>query len=85
GLDIARRLAEASGGSLTVGKSAAGGGCVTAGFGPPAGAAGPGRRHRRRPRLAWGRLDPGAGAWPEDPPPWAALRDAPGPLTPPGR
>ena len=39
GLDIARRIAEASGGSLTVGKSAAGGGCVTAGFGPPASAA----------------------------------------------
>ncbi len=79
GLDIARRIAEASGGSLTVGKSAAGGGCVTAGFGPPASADGPGRRHRRgRPRLAWRRVSPEAGGWPEEPPPWAALRDAPG-------
>jgi signal transduction histidine kinase len=53
GLDIARRIAEASGGSLTVGPSASGGGAVTAGFGPSAGWAGPGRRHRRvRPPLS---------------------------------
>ena len=36
GLDIARRIAESSGGTLTVGRSALGGGAVTAGFGPPA-------------------------------------------------
>jgi signal transduction histidine kinase len=47
GLDIARRIAESSGGTLTVGRSALGGGAVTAGFGPPDGAGEPGWRHRR--------------------------------------
>lgn len=47
GLDIARRIAESSGGTLTVGRSALGGGAVTAGFGPPAGPGEPGWRHRR--------------------------------------
>jgi signal transduction histidine kinase len=47
GLDIARRIAEASGGTLTVGRSALGGGAVTAGFGPPAGSGEPAWRHRR--------------------------------------
>ena len=37
GLDIARRIAEASGGSLMVGRSASGGGAVTVGLGSPAG------------------------------------------------
>jgi len=46
GLDIARRVAEESGGTLTIGRSASGGGCVTLGFGPPAGLL-PKRRHRR--------------------------------------
>jgi signal transduction histidine kinase len=46
GLDIARRVAQASGGSMTVGRSAAGGGSVTLGFGPPAGLSAK-RRHRR--------------------------------------
>ena len=46
GLDIARRAAEESGGTLTIGRSAAGGGCVTLGFGPAAGLL-PKRRHRR--------------------------------------
>jgi signal transduction histidine kinase len=46
GLDIARRVAEASGGTMTVGRSAAGGGCVTLGFGPPPGLLAR-RRHRR--------------------------------------
>jgi signal transduction histidine kinase len=46
GLDIARRVAEESGGALTIGRSASGGGCVTLGFGPPAGLL-PKRRHRR--------------------------------------
>jgi signal transduction histidine kinase len=36
GLDIARRVAAASGGTMTIGRSASGGGCVTLGFGPPA-------------------------------------------------
>src|SRR5215469_2873830 len=46
GLDIARRIAEESGGALTVGRSASGGGSVTLGFGPPAGLPGQ-RRHGR--------------------------------------
>ena len=46
GLDIARRIAEESGGTLTVGRSASGGGSVTLGFGPPAGLSGQ-RRHGR--------------------------------------
>jgi signal transduction histidine kinase len=46
GLDIARRVAEESGGTLTIGRSASGGGCVTLGFGPPAGLLEK-RRHRR--------------------------------------
>ena len=36
GLDIARRIAESSGGTLTIGRSATGGGLVTVGLGPPA-------------------------------------------------
>ena len=46
GLDIARRVAEESGGALTIGRSASGGGCVTLCFGPPAGLLLK-RRHRR--------------------------------------
>jgi signal transduction histidine kinase len=53
GLDIARRITEASGGTLTVGSPASGGGAVTAGFGPPADFADPARRYRRaRPQRA---------------------------------
>jgi signal transduction histidine kinase len=48
GLDIARRIALESGGTLTVGRSASGGGCVTLGFGPPAGPPERGWRHRRQ-------------------------------------
>ena len=66
GLDIARRIAEVSGGTLTVGRSAAGGGAVTAGFGPPAGLAEPARRHRRvRPQLL--RRRQVAASWLDDP------------------
>lgn len=50
GLDIARRIAEDSGGTLTIGRSPSGGGSVTVGLGPPAGPPDRGRRHRR-PRL----------------------------------
>jgi signal transduction histidine kinase len=65
GLDIARRIAEASGGSLTVGPSAAGGGAVTAGFGPPAAGAEPARRHRRvRPQLTPRGQARRPGGWP---------------------
>jgi len=52
GLDIARRIAEASGGSLAIGRSVSGGGAVTVGLGPPAGPPETGRRHgRNRLRL----------------------------------
>jgi signal transduction histidine kinase len=46
GLDIARRVAEASGGTMTIGRSATGGGSVTLGLGPPDSLAFR-RRHRR--------------------------------------
>jgi signal transduction histidine kinase len=39
GLDIARRIAESSGGILIIGRSASGGGEVSVGFGPPIGVA----------------------------------------------
>jgi signal transduction histidine kinase len=39
GLNIARRIAESSGGILIIGRSASGGGQVTVGFGPPSGVA----------------------------------------------
>ena len=48
GLDIARRIAQESGGTLTVGRSPSGGGCVTLGFGPPVRLLARGRRRRRR-------------------------------------
>jgi len=47
GLDIARRIAESSGGTLTIGRSASGGGSVTVGLGPLTGPADGTRRHRR--------------------------------------
>ena len=47
GLDIARRVAEASGGTLTIGQSASGGGAVTLGLGFPAGPPEESRRHQR--------------------------------------
>jgi signal transduction histidine kinase len=52
GLDIARRIAEASGGSLVVGRSASGGGKVTVSLGSPGGPPETRRRHgRNRLRL----------------------------------
>jgi signal transduction histidine kinase len=47
GLDIARRIAEASGGTLAVGRSSSGGGAVRLGLGSPAGPPETGRRHGR--------------------------------------
>jgi len=67
GLDIARRIAEASGGSLTIGRSTSGGGAVTVGLGPPARPL-DGRRRRAR------RLQSGPpGEWAEDGTPWSLL------------
>ncbi|HEV2374786.1 MAG TPA: HAMP domain-containing sensor histidine kinase, partial [Streptosporangiaceae bacterium] len=60
GLDIARRIAEASGGTLTVGRSPSGGGSVTLGLGPMHdGYAQLSRRHRRTRSSSVG-LAPGA-------------------------
>jgi signal transduction histidine kinase len=47
GLDIAQRIAEASGGTLTIGPSTSGGGAVTVGLGPPIAPPGRNRRYRR--------------------------------------
>jgi len=47
GLDIARRIAEGSGGTLTIGQSASGGGSVTVGLGPLGTPAEGSSRHRR--------------------------------------
>ncbi len=61
GLDIARRIAATSGGTLTIGRSASGGGSVTLGLGSVAGPPADGRRHRRtRLRL---RVLPGYGRY----------------------
>ena len=58
GLDIARRIAEASGGTLTVGRSPHGGGAVTIGLGP---AALPEVRQRRHIKPRRRRNVPGPG------------------------
>jgi signal transduction histidine kinase len=75
GLDIARRIAEASGGTLTVGRSPSGGGSVTVGLGPPARPLDGGRRHRRaRERLQRrGREGAGQDSWDEEGTPWSLL------------
>jgi signal transduction histidine kinase len=49
GLDIARRVAEASGGTMTIGRSASGGGSVTLGLGPPDGQVSRWRHRRTAP------------------------------------
>ena len=49
GLDIARRITQAADGTLTIGRSASGGGSVTLGFGPPSGPPMGNRRHGRVP------------------------------------
>ncbi len=60
GLDIARRITQSANGTLTIGRSASGGGSVTLGLGPASGPTMAGRRHRRvrarlsrRSSLAW--------------------------------
>jgi len=67
GLDIARRIAEASGGGLTIGRSTSGGGAVTVGLGPPARP--PDGRRRRARRLHSG----SPGEWAEDGTQWSLL------------
>ena len=67
GLDIVQRVAEASGGTMTLGRSPAGGAAVTVGLGPAARLQQPPRRHvRSRPNLPGRRLradqDPQIGA-----------------------
>jgi len=47
GLDIVRRIAEASGGTLTIGRSPSGGGSVTLGLGAATRPVNRVRRHRR--------------------------------------
>ena len=57
GLDIVQRVAEASGGTMTLGRSAAGGAAVTVGLGPAARLEQAPRRHvRTRPHLPGRRL-----------------------------
>jgi len=74
GLDIARRIAEASGGTLTVGRSPTGGGSVTAGLGPPVQALDAGRRHRRaRDRLHLRPRDGAPEYGPSEGTPWSLL------------
>jgi signal transduction histidine kinase len=74
GLDIARRIAEASGGTLTVGRSPTGGGSVTAGLGPPVQALDAARRHRRaRDRLHLRPRDGVPDYGPDDGTPWSLL------------
>ncbi len=79
GLDIARRIAEASGGTLTIGISASGGGAVTLGLGPPARPA----DGRRRPRRGGERAQRGGrgggvpAEWAGDGAPWSLLGSSP--------
>ena len=62
GLDIARRIASESGGTLTIGQSASGGSRITLGFGPPPGLAAlrPRRRWHRKFRWAARQARPGS-------------------------
>jgi signal transduction histidine kinase len=74
GLDIARRVAEASGGTLTVGRSPTGGGSVTAGLGAPVQALDAARRHRRaRDRLHSRPRDGVPDYGPDEGTPWSLL------------
>jgi signal transduction histidine kinase len=74
GLDIARRVAEDSGGTLTVGRSPTGGGSVTVGFGPPVRPPDASRRHRRaRDRLHLRGRDGEPGYYEDDGTPWSLL------------
>jgi signal transduction histidine kinase len=71
GLDIARRIAEASGGTLTIGHSPSGGAAVTVGLGPPVRPLDGARRHRRaRARI---QREDAAGEWADEGTPWSLL------------
>ena len=63
GLDTARRLAEASGGTLTIGRSVSGGGLVTLGLGAAAGRPEESRRHGLQATGLTARRRAGARAW----------------------
>jgi signal transduction histidine kinase len=67
GLDIARRIAESSGGTLTIGRSASGGGSVTIGLGPLTGPVDGTRRHRRTrsgpPAYPYANAEPKSSFW----------------------
>lgn len=78
GLDIARRIAENSGGTLTVGPSTSGGAAITVELGPPVRPPGRVRRHRsasgrQRPQAQ----DPGHGLGDEAGPGWTLLESPP--------
>ena len=71
GLDIARRIAEASGGILTIGRSPSGGAAVTVGLGPPARPP-DGARRRRRVRARIEREDV-SGEWADEGTRWSLM------------
>jgi signal transduction histidine kinase len=71
GLDIARRIAETSGGTLAIGRSPSGGAAVTVGLGPPVRPPDGARRHRRaRARIQ--REGP-PGEWTGEGTPWSLM------------
>jgi signal transduction histidine kinase len=71
GLDIARRIAEASGGILTIGRSPSGGAAVAVGLGPPVRATDGARRHRRaRARI---QREDASGEWADEGTPWSLM------------
>jgi signal transduction histidine kinase len=71
GLDIAQRIAEASGGTLAIGPSTSGGGAVTVGLGPPVRPPDGGRRRRAGERLQRGRRGGAPAEWAGDGARWS--------------